>query len=315
MGIRRHLTYANVVSTLCLFILLGGTAWAVAANSIGTAQLKNGAVTNPKIAANAVNGQKIVNGSVGGVDLANNAVNGPKIFDGSIAAPDLADNSVNGAKIADGSVAGADLADNSVNTAKIADHTVYADDLTFNAVNSSNIVNHSITGDDIGSNQIIGQHVAPDSLDASDIQEETLKGFVRGQMLDLDTPADGVVKTVSNFGPYRIRGLCTQGGQGTSFDSTGFTLRATGPAGSSEITYSVVENDTTDKGNEATGKPVASNVETVVLSRGILSNFARLGGTLTLRTNAGDLVQILFSITMDNNAKACHIWGTQMVGP
>jgi hypothetical protein len=48
---RHHLSYANVVSTLCLFIVLGGTAWAaVAANSVGTRQLKNGAVTSPKIA-------------------------------------------------------------------------------------------------------------------------------------------------------------------------------------------------------------------------------------------------------------------------
>ena len=28
--LRKHLTYANVISTLCLFIVLGGTSWAVA---------------------------------------------------------------------------------------------------------------------------------------------------------------------------------------------------------------------------------------------------------------------------------------------
>jgi hypothetical protein len=37
---RRHLSYANVISTICLFILLGGGAYAAAelpAKSVGTA--------------------------------------------------------------------------------------------------------------------------------------------------------------------------------------------------------------------------------------------------------------------------------------
>jgi hypothetical protein len=51
-AVRSHLTYANVVSTLCLFLLLGGVAYAavqLAPNSVGTKQLKNGAVTLKKI--------------------------------------------------------------------------------------------------------------------------------------------------------------------------------------------------------------------------------------------------------------------------
>ena len=50
--LRPHLTYANVVSTLCLFILLGGVGYAAAtlpANSVGTKQLKRSAVTSAKI--------------------------------------------------------------------------------------------------------------------------------------------------------------------------------------------------------------------------------------------------------------------------
>jgi hypothetical protein len=51
--VRPRLTYANVVSTLCLFLLLGGGAYAAAhlpKNSVGTKQLKKGAVTKVKIA-------------------------------------------------------------------------------------------------------------------------------------------------------------------------------------------------------------------------------------------------------------------------
>ena len=52
--LRGHLTYANVVSTLCLFLVLGGgAAYAVTTvlpkNSVGTKQLKKGAVTPAKL--------------------------------------------------------------------------------------------------------------------------------------------------------------------------------------------------------------------------------------------------------------------------
>jgi hypothetical protein len=65
--LRPRLTYANVVSTLCLFVLLGGTAWAVAANSVGTKQLKDGAVTTPKLRDRAVTQAKL--GPLGDVRL------------------------------------------------------------------------------------------------------------------------------------------------------------------------------------------------------------------------------------------------------
>ena len=45
---------AMIVACVALIVALGGTAWAVATNSVGTRQLKNGAVTNPKLAANSV---------------------------------------------------------------------------------------------------------------------------------------------------------------------------------------------------------------------------------------------------------------------
>jgi hypothetical protein len=51
-ALRSGLTYSNVVSTLCLFLLLGGAAYAatqVPSNSVGTKQLKNGAVTLQKV--------------------------------------------------------------------------------------------------------------------------------------------------------------------------------------------------------------------------------------------------------------------------
>jgi hypothetical protein len=53
--LRGNLSYANVISTLCLFLLLGGgTAFAasqLAKNSVGAKQIKRGAITPAKLAA------------------------------------------------------------------------------------------------------------------------------------------------------------------------------------------------------------------------------------------------------------------------
>jgi hypothetical protein len=68
-----RLTYANVVSTLCLFILLGGGALAasgLAKNSIGPRQLRREAVRTAKIANEAVTTAKIKRGSIDGSRLA-----------------------------------------------------------------------------------------------------------------------------------------------------------------------------------------------------------------------------------------------------
>jgi hypothetical protein len=73
-NVRGKLTYANVVSTLCLFLLVGGaTAFAavkLAKNSVGTKQLKKNSVTSAKIKNGAVTGAKIKLSSVGKVPSA-----------------------------------------------------------------------------------------------------------------------------------------------------------------------------------------------------------------------------------------------------
>jgi Collagen triple helix repeat (20 copies) len=64
----RHLTYANVAATLALFLALGGAAYAATQlprNSVGTAQLKNGAVTAGKIAKKTRNQLQGARGATG----------------------------------------------------------------------------------------------------------------------------------------------------------------------------------------------------------------------------------------------------------
>jgi hypothetical protein len=74
--IRKRLTYANVMSSVAVFLVLGGAAFAaikLPKNSVGTKQLKKNAVTTAKIKNGAVTGAKIKLSSLGTVPSATNA--------------------------------------------------------------------------------------------------------------------------------------------------------------------------------------------------------------------------------------------------
>ena len=79
--IRKRLTYANVMSSIAVFLVVGGaTAFAaLGKNTVGTKQLKKNAVNTAKLKKNAVSTNKI----------RNNAINGGKVVDGSLTGADL----------------------------------------------------------------------------------------------------------------------------------------------------------------------------------------------------------------------------------
>ena len=91
--IRKHLTYANVMTTITAFVVLaGGTAFAagqLAKNSVGKKQLKSNAVTTAKIKKAAVTKVKIKDGAVDGSKIKDGSVNGAKVADGSLTGTDL----------------------------------------------------------------------------------------------------------------------------------------------------------------------------------------------------------------------------------
>ncbi len=77
--IRKRLTYANVMSTIAVFLVLGGaTALAASSlgkNTVGAKQLKKEAVTAAKIKNGAVTGAKLNLSTLGTVPAATNATN------------------------------------------------------------------------------------------------------------------------------------------------------------------------------------------------------------------------------------------------
>lgn len=91
--IRKRLTYANVMSSIAVFLVLGG-ATAIAAQKIGKNDLKANSVTTAKIKRNAVTTSKLKNGAVTTDKIGNEAVTGAKINEGTLGAVPSALNSV-----------------------------------------------------------------------------------------------------------------------------------------------------------------------------------------------------------------------------
>ncbi len=70
--LRAKLTYGNVVSTLALFVALGGTSYAAFSlprNSVGATQIRTHAVSGSKLRASAVTSRSIRNRSIELVDI------------------------------------------------------------------------------------------------------------------------------------------------------------------------------------------------------------------------------------------------------
>ena len=81
--IRKRITYANVMSSIAVFLVLGGAS-AYAAKKIGSNEIKGNSITTGKIKKEAVTASKIKNNSVTTPKIANGAVTGAKLNLGTV---------------------------------------------------------------------------------------------------------------------------------------------------------------------------------------------------------------------------------------
>jgi len=140
--IRNHLSFANAISMIALFVALGGTSVAaisLSKNSVGTKQIKKNGVRAIDIARNAVGASEIRSNAVAGGDIVDNGVGAADIADNGVGAADIADNGVGAAEIANNAVGASELADNSVGALKLLD----------NSVGSAEVTNGSLGVDDL----------------------------------------------------------------------------------------------------------------------------------------------------------------------
>jgi hypothetical protein len=94
---RSHISYANVVATLALFVALGGVSWAAATlprdsvgsaqlrdGSVGTPELRDGSIAKPKLRDGVVSTRKLAPGAVTQTKLGFEAITGDKIRKGAL---------------------------------------------------------------------------------------------------------------------------------------------------------------------------------------------------------------------------------------
>jgi hypothetical protein len=130
--IRKRITYANVMSSIAVFLVLGGGA-AYAAKKIGSNEIKGNSITTGKIKKEAVSASKIKKNSV--------------------VTAKIADSAVTTAKIANGAVTGAKLNLGTVGTVPNAAHAVNADNA--NTVGGQTVAKFSTQVLDDGAEQTV----------------------------------------------------------------------------------------------------------------------------------------------------------------
>ena len=117
--LKRHLSVANVLSCIALFVALGGSAFAAVklqANQVKAVNIARQAVTNAKIKTQAVTSGKIKDGGVNGRDIGAGQVTSEKIATGA----------VTGKKIAKKAVSPRTIAEEAVGTDKLANESIVA---------------------------------------------------------------------------------------------------------------------------------------------------------------------------------------------
>jgi hypothetical protein len=121
--IRKRLTYANVMSSIAVFMVLGG-ATAFAATKIGPNEIKANSIKTGKIVKEAVTAGKIKNAAITSTKLGAGAVTEGALADNAVTANKIADNAVTANKIAANAVTASKLANASVTAEKLAPGTV-----------------------------------------------------------------------------------------------------------------------------------------------------------------------------------------------
>lgn len=120
--IRKRLTYSNVMSSIAVFLVVGGAtalaASGLAKKSVGTKQLKPNAVTTAKIKKNAVTAAKIKSNAVTEAKLPAGVVTEAKLANGAVTNGKLANGAVTAAKIANGAVGAGQIGANGVGNAQ-----------------------------------------------------------------------------------------------------------------------------------------------------------------------------------------------------
>jgi hypothetical protein len=154
----KHLTFANAISCIALFVALSGAAYAATTTlgkkSVKTQNLANGAVTTLKLKG----------GSVTTLKLKNGAVTGPKIGPGAVGSGAIASGAVRSAALGGGVVTEGKLKNGAVTSSKIANGAVGTEKIANNAVNTGKLASDAVTAGKIANGAVGSASLAPSFL-------------------------------------------------------------------------------------------------------------------------------------------------------
>lgn len=146
-GFRRHLTYANVMSTVAVALAIGGGA-AYAANTVFSSDIVDGQVKTPDLDGGAVISEKVADESLKGRDVLDNTLKGADIDESTLAG------------VGGGGAAGGDL------TGTYPNPSIGPD-----AIGSPEVVSGSLSGADVGANALTGADIYEPTLTPLDAHD------------------------------------------------------------------------------------------------------------------------------------------------
>ena len=225
--LRSRLTYANVMSSLAVFLVVsGGLAIAAQPNSVISGDIVDGEVKNPDLAPNSVGTGKVIDNSLSGADiaagaigsseiaagavgsqaLANGAVGSQALANGAVGSEALANGAVGSGKLAAGAVGSQALASGAVGSGKIADRAVLSEKIALGTIQDANIALATITGSrlaggtisqrEIGIGGVGSPEIAPGAVHQPDIAENGVASSeIAGNAVGSSEIASGAVGT------------------------------------------------------------------------------------------------------------------------
>lgn len=120
----KHLTFANAISCVALFVALSGAAYAAKTTlgnkAVKTRNLANGSVTTLKLRGGAVTSLKLRNGAVTGPKIGPGAVGSTQIANGAVRSAALGGSVVTESKLKNGAVTTEKLAAGAVTSSKLS---------------------------------------------------------------------------------------------------------------------------------------------------------------------------------------------------
>lgn len=272
----------------------------VAANSIGTGNIRAEAIDSSKIGIGSVDSSMLAGGSVGSAQIQDAIVTAAKIFDGAVTAVKIAEGAVSAAKLAANSVTSIAIAANAIVNEKLAANAVQTVNIVANAIDTTKIANDAVTNlqiaaDAVGSDQLATSAVTGTKIAANTITgNNILAGSVAGNRITANTLSGNTIVANTLFGNTIVANTLS-----------GNTIVANTLSGNSVVANTI--NGNTIIANSLSGNTIVANT----LSGNTIVANTISGNTIIANTLSGNT--IIANSLMGDTVVANSLFGNTIV--